>query len=82
MTLKIVKDIRVRLFRTESGGIYGDVSQLLKLLVKDEIISCDLGNLGNLQCMIWWSFMNGRIQTWQWIFLLYIDELKNAQTLF
>ena len=24
----------------------------LKLLVKDEIISCDLGNLGNLQCMI------------------------------
>ena len=50
----------------------------LKLLVKDEIISCDLGNLGNLQSVVWWSFMNGRIQTWQWTFLFYIGELKKC----
>ena len=52
MKLKIVKDFEVRLLRTESGGIYGDVSQLLKLLVKDEILSCDLENLGSLQCLV------------------------------
>ena len=32
--------------------------------------------------MVQWSFRNGRIQTWQWTFLLYIGELKkNAPTL-